>query len=245
MKKLTTEQNRIAQAKYKAKKLAEKQCWQCRKALDNATRLCSECKLAQKERVEARRQRLRQQGLCTHCGQFAAASDLQLCLRCTSVGRIHVARRVRVLTVTGICIRCRKRQAEAGYQSCEHCRMLAMEDNRKVKEELITGYGGRCSCCHESRFEFLTLDHVNNDGKAERSLRGRQIYQRLIRENFPDGYQILCYNCNCAKGIYGICPHSWAETEIIAPREKPSVNYDKRNNSGSRDPVGFHVNADT
>jgi hypothetical protein len=26
----------------------------------------------------------------------------------------------------------------------------------------------RCACCGESRFEFLTLDHVNNDGKHHR-----------------------------------------------------------------------------
>lgn len=26
--------------------------------------------------------------------------------------------------------------------------------------------------------------------------------------NYPEGYQVLCYNCNCGKSINnGICPH--------------------------------------
>lgn len=227
MKKLTTEQNRLAQARYKAKQLAANQCWQCRKRLDNPTHLCVECKTEQKERIESRRQRLRKIGLCTHCGQYAADGALQLCARCREAGRVHTERRVQELKVTKICTLCRKSKAQDGFQRCEGCRFKLMEVNRQIKEKLILGYGGRCNCCGETRFEFLTLDHVNNDGKQERQLRGQQIYKRLIKEGFPTGYQILCYNCNCAKGIYGICPHLWAETEMIAPRQKPSVNYDQ------------------
>jgi hypothetical protein len=25
---------------------------------------------------------------------------------------------------------------------------------------------------------------------------------------FPDGFQVLCHNCNLAKGYYGECPHN-------------------------------------
>ena len=31
--------------------------------------------------------------------------------------------------------------------------------------------------------------------------------QWLITNNFPMGFQILCWNCNVAKGILGVCPH--------------------------------------
>jgi hypothetical protein len=37
--------------------------------------------------------------------------------------------------------------------------------------------------------------------------RGAQMVQWLIRENFPQGFRILCHNCNQARGYYGICPH--------------------------------------
>jgi hypothetical protein len=29
----------------------------------------------------------------------------------------------------------------------------------------------------------------------------------LARNGFPDGYRVLCHNCNMALGQYGYCPH--------------------------------------
>ena len=33
------------------------------------------------------------------------------------------------------------------------------------------------------------------------------IYRYLKIRGFPPGYQVLCHNCNQAKGFYGKCPH--------------------------------------
>jgi radical SAM protein with 4Fe4S-binding SPASM domain len=53
---------------------------------------------------------------------------------------------------------------------------------------------------------------VNNDGEAHRrELKGygRSINRWLKLQGFPhDGrFQLLCHNCNIAKGCYGGCPH--------------------------------------
>ena len=32
-------------------------------------------------------------------------------------------------------------------------------------------------------------------------------FWKKIKNNFPKGFQILCHNCNIAKGHYGKCPH--------------------------------------
>ena len=65
-----------------------------------------------------------------------------------------------------------------------------------------------CACCRESRFEFLTLDHIHNNGAAHKRQVGRgQVYYSIRDAGFPPEYQVLCFNCNCAKGTYGICPH--------------------------------------
>jgi hypothetical protein len=56
---------------------------------------------------------------------------------------------------------------------------------------------------------FLTIDHIENNGAEHRRQqrngqnKGHDIYAWLRKNNYPEGFQVLCYNCNCAKGIYG------------------------------------------
>lgn len=39
---------------------------------------------------------------------------------------------------------------------------------------------------------------------------GVRYYSWVINNNFPSGHQVLCHNCNLAKGFYGECPHETA-----------------------------------
>ena len=71
---------------------------------------------------------------------------------------------------------------------------------------VIKAYGGKCSCCGNSDPRFLTLDHKNNDGNKHRK-NVTDTYRWAIANNFPDTLQLLCYNCNMGKSIYGVCPH--------------------------------------
>lgn len=83
----------------------------------------------------------------------------------------------------------------------------------KLRADVLGAYGGICSCCKESNEKFLTIDHINNDGaEHRRSLHPRAsaqtLYTWLRRNEYPDRFQVMCYNCNC--GRYkngGICPH--------------------------------------
>lgn len=78
--------------------------------------------------------------------------------------------------------------------------------NAKARLEGIAAYGGRCVCCGESRVEFLTLEHKRGIKNHEK--RGAEGWLQLKRDGFPKGdHEVLCYNCNCAKGVYGKCPH--------------------------------------
>ena len=82
----------------------------------------------------------------------------------------------------------------------------------KLRQEIIEEYGGSCACCGEVIPEFLSIDHINNDGNVERkqnnSKGGAKFYKELKDRGFPkDNYQLLCMNCNFAKGHFGICPH--------------------------------------
>jgi len=69
-----------------------------------------------------------------------------------------------------------------------------------------------CACCGEAEYKFLCIDHINDNGAEDRKKNpshatGRGLYTRLIKEGYPEGYQLLCFNCNMAKGIHGVCPH--------------------------------------
>jgi len=86
-----------------------------------------------------------------------------------------------------------------------------IEYGRQRKLEVIAAYGSKCVCCGESTPEFMTIDHIYNDGAAERKLYSGAsgIYAFLKRNGYPkDRYQLLCWNCNCAKHFNGgVCPH--------------------------------------
>lgn len=78
-----------------------------------------------------------------------------------------------------------------------------------IRQETLQHYGGKCACCGESIYEFLALDHINNDGKQHRLIAGvgAAFCIWLKKNGYPSNIQILCHNCNQAKNFYGCCPH--------------------------------------
>lgn len=83
-----------------------------------------------------------------------------------------------------------------------------------IKIEILTHYSGgkpQCKCCGEEHPEFLAIDHINNNG-AEAKRNGEPkggigFYTYLRKNNYPEGFQVLCHNCNMAKAFYSSCPH--------------------------------------
>lgn len=64
------------------------------------------------------------------------------------------------------------------------------------------GVGGKpvCRHCGFDDVRALSIDHVHNNGSEHRkTVRGGEFYTWLGRNNFPDGFQTLCRNCNWIK----------------------------------------------
>jgi hypothetical protein len=102
----------------------------------------------------------------------------------------------------------------------EHINAYNREWNLRRRKEVLDHYGSKCACCGESCYEFLTIDHINNDGKEHRKLIGQQhLYHWLRKNGYPDGFQILCWNCNSAKHHYGVCPHLAKKKRITFKEE--------------------------
>ncbi len=82
---------------------------------------------------------------------------------------------------------------------------------KEMFDKIINHYGNTCNCCGEKEIKFLTVDHINNNGAAyRRNIIGHKTlktYKEIIEKNFPDEYQILCWNCNSGRNHYKICPH--------------------------------------
>src|SRR5580692_7551922 len=69
-------------------------------------------------------------------------------------------------------------------------------------------YGdSHCACCGETHVQFLVIDHIHGLGKQHRKEIHNNIYRWLRVHKYPDGFRVLCHNCNMSLGIYGFCPH--------------------------------------
>jgi hypothetical protein len=100
---------------------------------------------------------------------------------------------------------------------CKAC--YARKWRAQLKLEMLEEFGWRCQCCNEDNPHFLTLDHINNDGNKHRaevkSGSVEMIYSQAKKEGWPkDRYQLLCINCNWAKGKWGVCPHKISKTSV-------------------------------
>lgn len=138
-----------------------------------------------------------------------------------------------------ICLRCGERKVLEEFRPsfgnashvayCNTCRPLLEQEYRDkhrpqmnrylrgwrdaVRERVIAKYGGKCECCGEANPRFLSLDHINNDGREHRKGKGTVvIYLEAEALPYPnDRLRLLCYNCNIGrahnKACKGVCPH--------------------------------------
>lgn len=122
-----------------------------------------------------------------------------------AVRELHRERRAQ-----GLCT-CGRNPAPNLRTRCQECRDQNVRSQRELRIKVIDAYGGKCTCCGETEFKFLSVDHIKGNGNQHRlSVAGHKkasILRWLVRNNFPKDFQILCHNCNMAKGCYGVCPH--------------------------------------
>ena len=67
----------------------------------------------------------------------------------------------------------------------------------------------KCACCKEKEYDFLCIDHINGKKAVGHTKEhsSYRLYKWLISHGFPEGFQVLCFNCNLAKLFFDICPH--------------------------------------
>lgn len=83
---------------------------------------------------------------------------------------------------------------------CRKCSNIAKRNSYiRLKINVFDYYWSKCANCGIDKIEFLTIDHINNDGAQHRKEVGTQIFPWLKMNNYPTEFQILCFNCNYLK----------------------------------------------
>lgn len=138
---------------------------------------------------------------CLECGNIfkPKSSNQKYCVDC----RVSVTRR-------WYSERGKKRRLDPAWTKQDSQQQKAYR--ARLKGAAFEAYGGPvCACCGESHIGFLTIDHIDNDGAEHRRQTGgkaRKLYRWLKANDYPGGFQVLCYNCNCGKSNNGgVCPH--------------------------------------
>ncbi|KKM24391.1 hypothetical protein LCGC14_1605530 [marine sediment metagenome] len=181
-------------SKEQRKRLLEAgRCVMCGGKRNDENIVCDNCKTYAKNRLERRRE----EGLCTFCGKNPPETARRLCGDCHK-------KRSPIWNALN--------KAHSSHNLSQ--RILR-------KQRVIDHYGGICLCCGESELLLLTIDHIYEDGAEHRrqifpNIKGRtpggdNFYRWLEKNQYPDGFQTLCYNCNIGKHRNGgICPHQKA-----------------------------------
>lgn len=156
-------------------------------------------------------------GLCTACGTEKPVEGKTRCESCMSKQLKHQHDKYIKMKEKGKCYLCGEPIAfersttmclKHVTKSAEQVRLTSLHLRHERKAAVFKHYGGKCACCGFDALEALVIDHVNGGGIKELRAKGYHLnsyYKKIIDQNFPSSYQILCSNCNMAKGIGKKC----------------------------------------
>ena len=161
----------------------------CRSCLDRAALASSKARALRKEN-----------GKCPSCARsLDSKHHLEICAKRHK--NLRDARRN-----LGLCTSCgESRDSELMW--CSSCLQPLRVRRDLCKIQVFSHFNEVCFCCGEDTKEFLQIDHIDGGGHKHRKEVGNDIYLWLVENAFPDGFQLLCANCNVGKRLNkGICP---------------------------------------
>lgn len=126
-------------------------------------------------------------------------------------------------TLDSHCRECKREVHDAwAAKNQDYLKKKSAQRRMELRLKVLRHYGPDCACCSEARVEFLAIDHTDGGGTQHRlslGARGRGIsfYAWLIKQGLPEGYRVLCHNCNTALGLYGYCPHAQSTRPSSSP----------------------------
>jgi hypothetical protein len=219
------EESREKEKKKRAKRKNKNLCIRCGKIppRENKTQ-CEQCSSLYKDDYNKRKMDIYYQRksamLCVRCGAKVGKHEVH-CSNCQEYMRKKDKNSYYSKKRKSLCVHCGSDNPIKDEILCQICKSKNKTrgsiNRKKNKFNIIQHYGGVCSCCGENRIEFLSVDHIDGGGNQHnQKLRkeGTTLYRWLIKNNFPPGFQVLCYNCNTARYHNGgTCPHKQTKVE--------------------------------
>lgn len=109
----------------------------------------------------------------------------------------------------GICFQCKSCLCEKSlkyYQEHkEERRKYTRDRGQQIKQIVLSHYSDGQPKCNQCGFEdirALSVDHINGGGNKQRrddGLLGANFYKWIKHQNYPEGLQVLCMNCQFIK----------------------------------------------
>lgn len=192
-------------------------CNSCGKQRDDTQfKYCLSCRKEDKKRKDL----LIDKKLCISCGK-PVKNDLIRCSFCLDRISLQKKNRRLVRIEKGLCGRCGVETTNDNW--CDGCKEKFRNYHSLLRIDAITSYNAICNCCKLTTFDFLVIDHISSEVKKKYPFSGSKLYRWLKKNNYPKGFQVLCFNCNTGKGQEKYCPHS--ELFVSKPMTKNRKRY--------------------
>jgi hypothetical protein len=112
----------------------------------------------------------------------------------------------------------------------------------KIKTDTFSYYSNgniKCKNCSCKDLDILTIDHINGKGSSHRieifgdkKTGGCRFYFWLKRNNFPNGYQVLCFNCQFRKRFIEMQPDNTSHLQKVRAKYVRNIKIECLNNYG-------------
>lgn len=156
----------------------------------------------------------KRRAICRNCRRSSKGlqqkSVVFTCVNCKN--QLHCSNK------SGVCKKCHI--AQGGCKDCSNLAVIGKArcldclgkraKNQKARRnrqrhEVIQRLGGKCVFCNNDVLIFLTIDHKNGNGNQHRKELTSPHISSWLLENWDKSvdYQVLCWNCNSARYIYG------------------------------------------
>ncbi len=143
-------------------------------------------------------------GLCWDCGCRLPKSTWGFCSVCKAVARSIPKRRKRPIR-TPEETAARRERLEWRQQNLPMSQTGFAKANFLNRVAALSHYSEgsfECRWCKIADIDVLCLDHIDGNGAEHRLGLGNQSIWKWLKDNgYPDGFQVLCRNCNQKKAL--------------------------------------------